>query len=118
MSATDQALLKAQTVPLPQYFNEKNNRFEATTGRDGAASFIEKGRVVKDAFSGSDNVTKSYGTKMFGFAIVNDGIADLSFAIGSLTVVVKPGETFEDLFDAFTTVRVTATSAYRAVVRE
>lgn len=104
--------------PVPQYYNEKDNRYEVITGNHGANSFIERGRIIKDAFNGSSTVTKSYPTKMYGFAIVNDGDSDLTVSINSFNIVVKSGEAFDDLFDPFTTVTVSGNSAFRAVVRE
>lgn len=118
MSATDQELLRAQGTPAPQYFNEKENKYEVITGRHGANAFIEKGRIVKDAFNGSSNITKTYNTNMYGFGIVNDGAADLTFSINGFTILVKPHETFDDLFEPFQLVTVNATDTFRAVVRE
>lgn len=119
MSATDKELVKAAGgIPAPQYYNPFNDRYETITGRNGANSFIEKGRVVKDAFNSTESVTKSYSTPMFGFGIVNDGETDLTFSINSFTIVVKPYEAFDDLFEPFTSVTITATDAFRAVVRE
>lgn len=118
MSATDKPLLKSQNIAIPQYHNPIFDRFEAITGRDGANYFIEKGRIVKDAITGSTTITKGYPTKMFGFGIVNDGTTDLSFTINSFTITVKPHETFDDLFEPFTAITITATGPYRAVVRE
>lgn len=118
MSATDQPLVRAQGTIAPQYYNEQTGKFEVLTGRDGANAFIEKGRVVKDAFIGNARITKEYSTKMYGFGIVNDGEADLSFTINNFTIIVKPHETFDDLFDPFQTVTVNATDYFRAVVRE
>lgn len=104
--------------PVPQYFNPITDQYEVLIGRDGANSFIEKGRIVKDAFNSSAPVTKSYNSQMSGFGIVNDGEADLSFTINEFTIIVKPHETFDDLFEPFYSVTVTATDAFRAVVRE
>lgn len=118
MAADNQPLFKAQDLPAPQYFNPNSNKYEVLTGRDGANAFIEKGRVVKDAFHDITSVSKSYQTKMFGFGIVNDGDTDLTFTINGFTILVKPYETFDDLFDGFTTVTINATGAFRAVVRE
>lgn len=118
MAATDKPLLRAQNTPAPQYFNKKANQYEVIEGRDGANSFIEKGRIVKEVISGSANVTKAYGSPMFGFAITNDGLADLTFTINSLTITVKPGESFDDLFEPFNGVVINATDAFRSVVRE
>lgn len=104
--------------PVPQYYNPRNDEYEVITGNHGANSFIERGRIVKDAFNGSTTTTKTYLTNMYGFAIVNDGDSDLTVSINSFDIVVKSGESFEDLFDPFTTVTITGTSAFRAVVRE
>ena len=117
MSATDQPLVRSQGIPAPQYYNEGTNTYEAITGEYGANRFIERGRIVKDAFSGNATVTKSYGTQMFGLGIVNDGTADVVVTINGFTITLKAGESFDDLFDAFTTFTITTTSAYRTVVR-
>lgn len=118
MSAYDQPLVRSQGIPAPQYFNATTNAYEAITGEYGANRFIERGRIVKDAFSGSANVTKSYGTtQMFGLGIVNDGETDLTVTLNGFTIVLKAGESFDDLFDAFTSFTITTTSAFRTVVR-
>lgn len=104
--------------PVPQYYNPKTDQYEPIVGNYGANSFIERGRIIKDAFNGSSTTIKNYLTKMYGFAIVNDGDSDLSVSINSFNIVVKSGESFDDLFDPFTSVTVTGDSAFRAVVRE
>ncbi|MER2170748.1 MAG: hypothetical protein ABS938_08920 [Psychrobacillus psychrodurans] len=119
MSATDKELVKAAgSIPAPQYYNPLNDRYEPITGRNGANAFIEKGRVVKDVVESLSDVTKTYSTEMFGVGIVNDGIADLTFSINKFTITVKPGESFDDLFEAFTEITINATSKFRAVIRE
>lgn len=118
MNVADKELLRAKGIPAPQYYNEKTDRFEVITGRDGANAFIEKGRIVKDVIEGSADITKSYPTEMFGVGIVNDGTADLTFAINDFSITVKPGEIFDDLFEAFTEITINATSNFRAVIRE
>jgi hypothetical protein len=75
------------------------------------------GRNVKDVFSGSANVTKTYPTSMRGFSLVNDGAPDVTFTIGGKTITVKQNETFDASFDPFTSVTVTATGAFRAIVK-
>ena len=104
--------------PVPQYYNPTTDQYEPIVGNYGANSFIERGRIIKDAFNGSSTTTKNYLTKMYGFAIVNDGDSDLTVSINSFNIVVKSGESFDDLFDPFTSVTVTGNSAFRAVVRE
>jgi hypothetical protein len=104
--------------PIPQYFNQGTNQYEAIEGRYGANSFIEKGRIVKDSWSGSSTSTKTFNSSRYGFGIVNDGTADLTITINGIVFKVKPGETFEDLFEPFLSVTITGNSAYRAVARD
>lgn len=119
MSATDKELVKAAgSIPAPQYYNPKADRYEPITGRDGANAFIEKGRVVKDAFNGSESITKNYSTFMFGLGIVNDGESNLTVMINDFSIIVKPGESFDDLFEPFNIVKVNASDEFRMVVRE
>jgi hypothetical protein len=104
--------------PVPQYFNPVTNKYEPIFGRNGANLFIQLGKTIKQVWSGSTSVTKTFTSKMYGFAIVNDGTGDLIITINSITFTVKPGETFEDLFEGFSSVQISGNSAYRAVVRE
>lgn len=78
---------------------------------------LVRGSVVKDAFNGSTNTTKTYVTAMRGFSIVNDGAADITFTISGKTITVKPNETWDGKFDPFTSVTVVAVGAFRAVVK-
>lgn len=119
MAGENKPLVKAQGgVPAPQYFNTRTQQYEVITGSYGANSFIERGRLVKDVFSGSATVTKIYGTSMYGLGIVNDGQADLTVTINMFDIVVQPGESFDDLFDPFQRVTIEATDAFRAIIRE
>lgn len=70
--------------------------------------------VAREPFSGSANVTHTFTQPMTGFVISNDGANDLTFTIGSYTFIVRSGEVYEDNFDPFTQVLVSATSAFRA----
>lgn len=70
--------------------------------------------VAREPFSGSSNVTHTFSQPMTGFVISNDGTNDLTFTIGNYTFIVKSGEVYEDSFDSFTQVLVSATSAFRA----
>lgn len=118
MAATDKPLVRAQGVPAPQYYNVELDQYEAITGKYGANSFIERGRIVKDYFSGNSDITRNYSEDMFGLAIVNDGASSIFVSVGTFTIQVKPGEAFDDLFDAFTSVTVEAATEYRLVVRQ
>lgn len=84
---------------------------------DGSLDVKLTGSNVKDYFSGTSNTTRSgFGTGK-SFAITNDGNADLTFTIDSLTITVRPGEVFDDKFNDFTSVTVTTTVPFRAIVR-
>lgn len=104
--------------PAPQYFNENTNQYEVIKGRYGANSFIQLGTVAQESWEGSASITKTFPTNRYGFSIMNDGTADLTFTINGNTRTVKPGEGYNSLFAAFTSVIITASSAYRAEVLE
>lgn len=70
---------------------------------------------IKEIFKGSANTTYTFQSPMIAFAITNDGDTDLSFAINSVDIVVKPGNMFNSKFkEPFTGVAITATSPFRA----
>ena len=118
MSASNQPSVKTiEGYPAPQYYNDVLDKYEAITGEYGANRFIERGRIVKDAFSGNANVTKTYVEPKYGLSVVNDATTDLTVSINGFTIVLKAGESFDDLFDAFTSFTITATGDYRTVVR-
>lgn len=117
-NVSDKEVVRAKNIPAPQYYNEETSQFEVLTGRNGANSFIEKGRVVHDVFNGESSITKTYAKPMSGFGIVNDGVADLTFLINGFSVLVKQNESWDDLFTPFTEVTINATDSFRAVVRE
>lgn len=79
---------------------------------------VLKGRIIKDSWSGSANITKTFPTEMNGFAIVSDGDTDITVTINGLSFVVKSGEDLDGVFDPFTTLDIVTTSAYRAMVKE
>ena len=55
--------------------------------------------IIKDYFEGNSNVTKTYQEDMMGFRITNDhDTAPLTFTINSITISVKPKETFRGKF--------------------
>lgn len=117
MPATNRPLKTSQGIGIPQYFNEEIDDFEAITGLYGANRFIERGRIVKDSFSGTTSQEFSYGEPMYGLTIVNDGETDVILDVNDISIVLKAGESFDDLFDEFNLFNVTATGPYRVVVR-
>lgn len=115
--------LNRETNPVP---GEKSGYTPQHALSDG--SFVNTGEtnplptreysiIIKEVWQGSSSVTKNFGTNMYGFSIINDGGSDITVDILTHSIVVKPGESFEGSFDAFTTLDITATSSYRAVVR-
>ncbi|MGO4496436.1 fibronectin type III domain-containing protein [Paenibacillus sp. 2RAB27] len=72
-------------------------------------------KTVKDAFSGSANITKT--TSGSSVVISNDGSNSLSLVVNGITVIVVAGEVKEYLFDPFTQVTVTTTVPFRAYVK-
>jgi hypothetical protein len=77
--------------------------------------FDDSEYVVKDAWNttGTHTIIGSNNNK---FYIYNTGNADLSFTINSITFTVKPLEEFEEVFDSFSQVIISATSTFNANV--
>jgi len=73
--------------------------------------------VVRDYISGSADVEKDYDHPMIGFAIVNTGSAELTFKINGMTIPVSAGEMWDDCFEPFKNLQITATDTFKAVVR-
>jgi len=73
--------------------------------------------VIQEYFSGSTTATHTLKHKSRSIALANDGATDLTVTINNITITVKVGEYFEDVFELFETVKVTTTSAYRLIVR-
>jgi uncharacterized protein YjdB len=73
--------------------------------------------VVKDSFEGSSNIIKTYQEDMIGFKITNDhDTTKLSFTIHSITISVKPLETFSGKFAPYRSVTINTTVPYRATL--
>lgn len=86
-----------------------------TPNEDGNYPVV--GGVVRDYFEGSADTEKNYTHTMIGFAIVNKGSATLTFEINGMTIPVDAGEAWDDCFEPFNTVTITATGEFKAVVR-
>lgn len=118
MSETNQNLVQANGKYAPQYYNPSSDAYQVAKGEDGATYSIPLGTRVKDSFTGSTSVTKTYSSSMRGFTIINDDTTNnLTFTINSLTITVKAGEGFDGIFDPFTSVTVTTTVPFRAIVK-
>ena len=96
-----------------------SNEYQARTGRvvkeDG--TIVNEAVSAKQPFNGSSSQTFNFGSKMRGLVISNDVTTDLTFTINGETYTVKGGEVFEELFDPFTQVVITAQGEYRGYVK-
>jgi hypothetical protein len=73
--------------------------------------------VVKDYFTGSTNVTKSYSEDMAGIDIVNDSTTrDLTLTVNGISIPVKATEEYNGTFIPFRSLNVVATDVFRATV--
>jgi hypothetical protein len=103
--------------PAPQYFNPTTDQYEAATGGNGSLN-VRDNLVLRDAWTGSANLNKTFATPMQYFEIVNTGVTDISFTIGTITVVVQAGIGFGSSYDPFTQVNISATNGvYQALVK-
>lgn len=102
--------------PVPQHFNEDIDDYEPIEGKYGSYYMFQRGTIAMESWEGSANITKTFDSIRYGFSVLNDGTTDFTFTINGQTRKVKPGEAYSALFEPFTTVTITATSAYRAEV--
>jgi len=72
---------------------------------------------VKESFTGTGNLSKTFGAAVKSLWFKNDGASDMTITIGGIPFIVKGGETFDECFPAFTTMDIVATESYRARVR-
>lgn len=115
MSWLNQAIKMVGKMPVPQFYSDKLEDYEVHKGQDGAAFYRERGSIAMEAWDNSNPVT-TFPNERYGFSVVNDGIADLTFTINGVTRKVKVGESYSALFEAFTDITINATSSYRAEV--
>lgn len=106
----------AKNQPIPIFYNPDTDQYEVLEGANGGPYYTHRGTIAMEAWEGSANITKSFANNRYGFSVINDGTADLTFTINAQTRTVKPGEAYSALFEPFTTVTINATSAYRAEV--
>lgn len=102
--------------PVPQYYNPRTDRYEVIVGNHGANSFIQLGTVAMESWSGNSNITTTFPSERFGFSIINDGSTDVTFTINGNTRTIKKYESYNALFEPFTSVEIETTSEYRAEV--
>ena len=115
MAADNKKLKTTMGDVAPQVYDEILDDYVIAKGSNGSPFFVERGTIAMETWDNTAPVTTFSGNR-YGFFIVNDGTADLTFTINSKTRKVKSGENYEAKFDAFTSVTINATSAYRAEV--
>lgn len=109
-------LVLAQGDPAPQYWEDEAGQFEVTQGKYGAYLARNVGMTCVSSVDGNTPTTLTLNKVANGFSIINDGESDVAFTINDLEIVVKPGESFSSLFEPFTSVGISASDFYRAVV--
>lgn len=71
-------------------------------------------QYMKEPFSGSANVVKTFKEDMDTFVIANDGTSDLSVVINRMLFKVKAGEVFSETFSPFKKAVVLSSVPFRA----
>ena len=115
MSANDKELQLAKGKIAPQFYDASLDAYVIAQGDNGTPFYRPRGTVAMEAWTNVSPIT-TFPSARYGFSIVNDGTADLTFTINGNTRTVKPGENYNALFDAFTSLSISATGAYRAEV--
>lgn len=115
MTANNKDLKLANGKIAPQFYDPILDDYVIAQGDNGTPFYRARGTIAMESWTDQNPIT-SFPDNRFGFSIINDGSADLTFTINGNTRTVKPGENYSALFDAFTSLTITATSAYRAEV--
>lgn len=115
MAANDKNIPLANGKPAPTYFNDDTNQYEYLKGTLGGPYYTHRGTVAMESWTDANPIT-TFPSNRYGFSIMNDGTADLTFTINAQTRTVKPGEAYNALFEPFTSLTINATSVYRAEV--
>jgi hypothetical protein len=116
MPAENRSLKIANGQIAPQFFDEQKDEYSIAKGDNGTPFYRARGTIAMESWEGSADVTNTFDSNRYGFSVVNDGTADLTFIINEQTRRVKPGEGYNALFEPFTNVSIIATSPYRAEV--
>jgi hypothetical protein len=115
MPANTKDLKLANGKIAPQFFDEEIDDYTIAKGSDGVPYYRARGTIAMEAWTNLNPIT-TFPSNRYGFSIINDGTADLTFTIQGNTRTVKPGENYSALFEAFTSLTINATGAYRAEV--
>jgi hypothetical protein len=115
MAANNKDLQTANGKIAPQFYDASLDAYVIAQGDNGTPFYRARGTVAMEAWTNVSPIT-TFPDNRYGFSIVNDGTADLTFTINTFTRTVKVGEAYSALFDPFTSLTITATGAYRAEV--
>lgn len=116
MAYNTQTVLKdSKGQPAPVYYNPTTDQYEVYQGANGGAYFFQRGTIAMEAWDNTAPIT-SFPDNRYGFFITNDGTANLTFTINGYTRTVKPGEKYQACFEAFTSLTINASGAYRGEV--
>jgi hypothetical protein len=115
MPAGNKDLKLANGKIAPQFYDEVLDDYVIAHGENGAPYYRARGSIAMESWTEANPMT-SFPSLRYGFSIVNDGTADLSFTINGYTRTVRPGEGYNALFEPFKSLTINATSAYRAEV--
>jgi hypothetical protein len=110
MTAYNKDLKTANGKTAPQFYDEDQDDYQIATGSNGVPHYRAQGTIAMEAWTDANPIT-SFSSPRYGFAINNDGTADLSFTINGYTRTVKPGEAYYSLFESFTSLTINATGA-------
>lgn len=72
---------------------------------------------IKDSFTGSSNMTRTFTASCYGLVISNDGVSPLNYNVNGITLTVDSGDVVEKYFNTFTQVAITSTVAFRVIVK-
>lgn len=115
MTANNKDLQVANGKIAPQFYDQTLDQYVIAQGDNGTPFYRARGTIAMEAWTNAAPIT-TFPSARYGFSIINDGTADLTFTINSYTRTVKVGESYSALFDAFTSLTINATGAYRAEV--
>jgi hypothetical protein len=78
---------------------------------------MEELMKVSDYWTGNSTTTFTCKKPSNSISVYNTGANTLTFQINDITISVPIATAFEDTFDIFNTVTVTATDTYKVIVK-
>lgn len=115
MAANNKDLKLSNGKVAPQFYDPTLDDYVIAQGDNGTPYYRALGTIAMESWTNTNPIL-TFPSSRYGFSIINDGTADLTFTINGTTRTVKVGENYSALFDPFTSVAINATGAYRAEV--